>query len=153
MNGSDQKVRFFLFGTKTMSIIILSVFLTVKLSAQAPPNDNCSNATIILVTGNGNDTGLFHGAKADLTNATLQPGESIDSLQYFAGTDKKTIWYRFTISEHRWVTLQLRQNDTAIAQNAVGMTIYQADNCLPNLGQVAVGLPAISQFGNSESIC
>jgi len=144
---------FFFKGAKSASLLFLCIFSGLKVYAQVPPNDNCSNAALILVTGNGADTGAFHGAKANLKNATLQPGESLDTLQYYMGTDKKTIWYKFTISEHRWVTIQLRQNDTAIPQNAVGMTVYKTNNCLPNLGQISPELPAISQFGNSESTC
>ena len=149
----NLNTKLFPLGVKKILFLLLCTFFTIKLFAQAPPNDNCSNAALILVTNNGTDTGFFHGAKADLKNATLQPGESIDTLQYFAGTDKKTIWYKFTITQHRWVTLELRQNDTLIAQNAVGMTIYKTTDCLPNLGQLSTELPSISQFGNSESTC
>ena len=134
-------------------IAILTMLLPgIQLFAQAPPNDNCQNAYDIPV-GNGYGIGKFISNKANLNKAGRQPGESIDSLLINAGNDKKTVWYRFETKTRRSVSIQLRQMDSAITQNAVGLVVYRTDKCLPNPGMVSTYLPAISKFGSSVNTC
>ena len=141
---------------RQLLVLIFTIVLTMGCisitCAQAPPNDNCSNA-LDIATGNGFGYGKFISKKVNLKNAGRQSGETVDSLLLNVGNDKKTVWYRFETKTRRSVSIQLRQKDSGIAQNAVGLSVYRSNACVPNRGLISTYLPSISKFGASASTC
>jgi gliding motility-associated-like protein len=120
---------------------------------QAPPNDNCANAYDI-PTGSNYAPGNYNGIKVRLKKAGVQPGESFPSLLSNLGLNKKTVWYKFSIGMRRSVSIELKQNDTLIDQNAVGFAVYKySSNCPPNLGQLDPSLAVLTKFGSTTNTC
>src|SRR5690348_584329 len=98
--------------------LLFSFFFTDAVFAQiTPANDDFKNAEKIIISDGGYGLGTFQSSKINLTKATKEAGESIHLLQYFAGTDKKTVWFVFETQTPRNVTIELRQKDTLISQD------------------------------------
>ncbi|MGZ5243451.1 MAG: T9SS type B sorting domain-containing protein [Bacteroidia bacterium] len=136
--------------------LFILAFYAKEISAQTiPANDDYKNAEKIIIGDDGYALGTFQSSKTDLTKASKEAGESIHLLQYFAGTDKKTVWFEFETQTARDVTIELRQRDTLISQDAVGITIYQSNSKVqpPNLGEVNKDLVPISKFGSTGNTC
>ncbi len=123
--------------------------------AQSPANDNYAKAEKINISQNGYGKGSFLTNKVNLTKATKEAGESFHLLQYYAGTDKKTVWFVFETRQRRSVSIELWQKDTMIAQDAVGLTVYRTKSKSqpPNLGEVEGTLTPISKFGSTTNTC
>lgn len=140
-----------------ISLLLLVVLLFSNSSfAQAPPaNDHFRNAEKIIIPDGGYALGTFQSSKVNLKKATKEAGESIHLLQYYAGTDKKTVWFVFETQTPRNVTVELRQRDTLVAQDAVGITIFRSKSKTqpPNLGEVDNNLTPISKFGSTGNTC
>ncbi|MBP7261594.1 MAG: PKD domain-containing protein, partial [Bacteroidia bacterium] len=120
-----------------------------------PINDSCSKADVITIPAGGFGLGTFEGVKVPLDAAAREAGESFDPLLLNAGMDRKSVWYKFSIATSRLVTVQLRQRDTMIAQNAAGFAVYYSGvtKPLPNVGMLSKRLPTISKFGSSVAAC
>jgi hypothetical protein len=102
---------------------IASLFVSFSLAAQ-PGNDNCANATPIPIPANGYGLGTFTSAQTDLTNATVQAGETFAPAVFVAALDKKSVWYKFSIPTIRAVRVTLTQPGTAITAGDVGFAVY-----------------------------
>lgn len=139
-----------------MKLIITAVFLFIGncLLGQTL-NDSCKHADEITIGSNGWGEGVFYSKIIELGNASKEIGESFHPLIREAGMDRKSVWYKFTISTSRKVTIALKQKDTMIAQNAVGFTVYYTSQSEtpPNLGEVSLRLPTINKFGSSQADC
>ena len=77
-----------------------------KASAQ-PPNDNCANAAAVTIDNNGYAFGTFSSAAVDISNATIQSGETFAPAILVAGQSNKSIWFKFTIPTTRAVRVTL----------------------------------------------
>ncbi|RYD82428.1 MAG: T9SS type B sorting domain-containing protein [Sphingobacteriales bacterium] len=111
-------------------VMLIWIFSTQNLQAQVvPANDNFANAEKIIIGNGGYALGTFTSSKVNLTKATKEAGESIHLLQYFAGTDKKTVWFVF---------------ETQAARNKTQP---------PNLGEVDNNLTPLSKFGSTGNTC
>ncbi|MCB9231372.1 MAG: PKD domain-containing protein [Bacteroidia bacterium] len=105
------------------------------LFAQAPPNDNCANATLIPIAGNGWHYGSFISDTVDITSATLQFGEFVHPAQV---AQDKSVWYKFSIPTTRNVRIILKQTGPpyALAPTQAGWTLYRTQNCFPTIVDV-----------------
>ncbi|MFI5222514.1 MAG: hypothetical protein ACHQK8_09325, partial [Bacteroidia bacterium] len=133
--------------------MIFFIALNFSVKAQSPANDHCSSASLIVIPNSGFSTGFFQSLKVNLTNADREPGESFDSIIKQSGLNRKTVWYKFSIPTTRNMSVELKQRDTMIAQNAVGFTIYETGNCPTNPGEVSTYLTTIPKFGKSANSC
>ncbi len=136
--------------------LLLPVFLFCALiiQAQAPVNDNCASASPVVISNNGYGLGTFTSAQADLTNATVEPGETFYSTISSAGENKKSVWYSFYLPTARYCTLTLQQPSNLIASNDVGFTVYKTNTCYPNTAEAdSALLAAQSVFGHSTNPC
>lgn len=135
---------------------LLTLFLLAFLPFQAFAQgsfDQCSNAYEFPIPDNGFGYGTFSSPLIDLTNATWALDERSHPLQVFNGTNHKSVWLKFSTATTRSVTLTLRQHDSAIAQNAVGFTIYSGSQCHPTPDEIAQDLPALTKFGFTATTC
>ncbi len=141
-----KKAYLFLFG--------LFCFIGFYSYAQ-PINDSCAKADVIIIPNAGFGLGTFVSTKVPLDFASREAGESFDPLLLNAGMGRKSVWYKFSIATARTVTVQLRQRDTMIAQNAAGFAVYYSGvtKPLPNIGMLSKRLPTISKFGSSAAAC
>lgn len=98
-----------------------------------PPNDDCANAELIVIPNGGHDYGIFVGSTHNMSNATLQTGETFP-----AGVPNgKSIWYRFTLPTTREVRITLSQTGAPILNpNDGGWTLYKTNACIPGPGEV-----------------
>lgn len=135
-------------------VLFLCCILTVLQSyAQAPLNDNCANAAVIS-TGTTYATGNYNSVKIKLRRATTQPGESFPKLLSDLGLNKRTVWYKFSVNMRKSVSIELKQKDSLIDQNAVGFAVYKYSNsCPPNLGQLDPSLAVLTKFGSTTNTC
>ncbi|RYD83045.1 MAG: hypothetical protein EOP53_01950 [Sphingobacteriales bacterium] len=137
-------------------LLFLLCIISVHISAQSvPANDNFRNAETIVIGNGGYGLGTFTSTKINLKKASKEAGESVSLLQYFAGTDKKTVWFVFETQTPRNVTIELRQKDTLIGQDGAGITIFRTKNKSqpPNLGEIDNSLTPISKFGSTGNTC
>lgn len=133
-------------GAALTTLALCLTFATVS----AQPNDDCENATPIVIADGGNGLGTFSSAPATLSSATTQTGE------YFANSPfltARSIWYRFTLPEPRRTILQLTTAGIGSVSD-VGWTCYRVnspDDCLPGFDEAtsAFFTPTI---GTSSSI-
>lgn len=137
----------------TLCTILWLATLPVALFAQAPANDDCSNAIIIPIPAGGFGTGSFAAPQTDMSNATVQPGENYAPALFVAGLDKKSAWYKFSIPTNRAVRVTLSQPGIAITAGDAGFTVYQANACLPGSINISNKLTPIVTFGNTYHPC
>ena len=127
---------------------LFCMFLCPTLKAQAPINDDCSNALPIIITGNGYDFGTFNSVPTELANATVQPGESFAPAILGAGLSQKSVWYKFSIPTARQVKVTLAQAGNTITAGDVGFTVYKFNSCLPVNSEISSKLTPIAYFEN-----
>jgi|GEM_PF-494699 len=132
--------------------IILSLLFAKTAFAQ-PANDNCNNAALITISNNGYGLGTFTSPNADLTNATVEPGETYAPAIFVAAQNQKSVWYKFTLPTTRKVRVTLAQQGTAITAGDAGFTVYKTGNCLPSNAELSTKLTPIITFGNSFHPC
>lgn len=118
-----------------------------------PVNDNCQDAVTIPVSGSGFGIGTFVSATANLTAATVQAGEEFAPSVWVAGLHQKSVWYKFSISTNRKVTLRLRQAGNTIVAGDVGFAVYYTPGCLPGVPSLSSKLTALETFGNTFHPC
>ena len=143
---------------KSLKHIILFVFILTgfvsNIFAQAPVNDECANASSIVIPLSGYGLGIYYSDSVDLTNASLQIGEIFHNVQISAGTDKKSVWFSFHLPTARSVDLALMQPGIDLSENAAGFTVYYSNSCLPALTEVPPAkLTPLNKFGSSYNPC
>jgi len=139
-------------NTRFLFWCLLFVF-TANIALAQPANDNCSNAIEIAIPENGYGIGAFQSPVADLTDATVQPGETFAPAIFVAAQNQKSVWYKFTLPTSRKVTVALAQQGTAITAGDAGFTVYKSSNCLPGNTELSTQLTPIITFGNSFHPC
>lgn len=110
--------------SRTLIITIFS-FLMFDLHASiAPPpaNDNCANATPIVIGNNGFDYGVYNSLTSDLEMATSQTGE------HFAESGhSKSVWYEFTLPTSRTYSINMGGSNL----DNIAITVYEPTSCPP----------------------
>lgn len=133
--------------------MFLLLFTTAGLCAQAPVNDDCSNAEAIAIPNSGYNTGTFTSAQVSLANATVQVGETFAPALSLASIDKKSVWFKFSLPTTRAVRITMTQPGIAIPAGDAGFTIYQSQACLPANTDISTKLTPIVTFGNTYHPC
>ena len=134
-------------------ILTIGIAASNQLLAQAPANDNCSNAINIPIPSNGFGLGNFTSLQSDLTNATVQTSEAYAPAIFVAALDKKSVWYKFSIPTIRAVRVTLTQPGTTITAGNAGFAVYQTNGCLPTNANISNKLTPIVTFGNTYHPC
>lgn len=124
-----------------------------RLHAQAPASDDCVNAETITIANSGFGLGNFSSSQINITNATVQTGESFAPAIFVAGLDDKSVWLKFSLPTIRAVRVTLSQPGTSIAAGDVGFAVYQTGNCLPANANISTKLTPIITFGNTYHPC
>ncbi|MEN9640658.1 MAG: hypothetical protein RLZZ262_2527 [Bacteroidota bacterium] len=118
-------------------VVLLAILGINQGFAQAPVNDNCQNATVIPISGNGYDIGTFVSLPSDLTSATIQSGEYFDSsipLTLQSGS----VWYSFSLPTARGCDL-LVEEPTGIdnfSSAFAGFALYRSNTCFPGFDEI-----------------
>ncbi|HEX2533189.1 MAG TPA: hypothetical protein VHK69_05610, partial [Chitinophagaceae bacterium] len=137
-----------------LTLLFFWFLLPFAGAAQAvPANDACTGAGVIAVPNGGYGLGKFVSATADLTKATVQPGESFAPAIVVAGQNKKSVWYKFSLGTTRSVRVTLKQPGVDIAAGDVGFTVYQGSKCLPAETDLSSKLTPIALFGETFHPC
>ena len=135
-------------------LFLLFVGLVSSLCLMAQPlNDNCNNASVVSITNGGFGVGTFTSTTVDISDATVQSGETFAPAILVAGQSQKSVWYKFTIPTTRSVRVTLAQTGTAITAGDVGFAVYKTDNCLPSNAVISTKLTPIALFGNTFHPC
>ncbi len=121
--------------------------------AQAPANDDCINAETIVIPNNGFGLGNFTSSQINMTNATVQTGESFAPAIFVAGQDDKSVWFKFSLPTIRAVRVTLSQPGTTITAGDVGFAVYKDNDCLPTNDSISTKLTPIVTFGNTYHPC
>jgi gliding motility-associated-like protein len=124
-----------------------------QLHAQAPANDNCTNAATIIIANNGFGLGNFTSSQVNITNATIQTGENFAPAIFVAGLDDKSVWFKFSLPTIRAVRVTLSQPGTSIAAGDVGFAVYKDNTCLPTNDSISTKLTPIVTWGNTYHPC
>jgi gliding motility-associated-like protein len=132
---------------------VLFFFCMAVCEAAPPGNDDCPSASIITIPNGGFGLGTFTSIQTDLTAATVQTGETFSPAIFVAGLDKKSVWFRFSISTIRAVRVTLTQPGTVITAGDAGFAVYQTSNCLPTNADISSKLTPIVTFGNTYHPC
>ncbi|MEN9569800.1 MAG: hypothetical protein RL172_1031 [Bacteroidota bacterium] len=136
-----------------VAFFFATLFSSSIMYAAAPPNDSCGGALPIVIGGGGFAVGIFTSTNIDITEATLQTGETFAPSITVAGLTKKSVWYKFSIPTTRSVRVSLLQPGSAIQAGNVGFTIYKTKNCLPGNADISTKLSPIETFGNTFHPC
>lgn len=142
----------FLYRTIICLFGILIVSDTIN-AAPVPANDDCAAATVINIPNGGFGLGVFTSSQSDLTQATIQTGETFAPAIFVAGQDKKSVWFKFSIATIRAVRVTLTQPGTTITAGDAGFAVYQTNNCLPTNAAISSKLTPIVTFGNTYHPC
>ncbi len=111
-------------------IVAIFIFSPWKIYGQA--NDNCSNAIVVNLPGNGYGSGTVYTDTITIDAATLEFGEYIP-----AGLPNgKSIWFKFSLPTTRSVKITLNQVGTTMAATDAGWTLYRTSACLPGAAEV-----------------
>lgn len=136
--------------------LLASIFCLLCCSMYAAPvpgNDDCAAASVITIPNGGFGLGTFTSSQADLTEATVQTGETFAPAIFVAGLDKKSVWFRFRVSTIRAVRVTLTQPGTTITAGDAGFAVYQTSSCLPTNADISTKLTPIVTFGNTYHPC
>ncbi|MEP7110510.1 MAG: hypothetical protein ABI760_21130, partial [Ferruginibacter sp.] len=139
--------------TKLLFVHLMVAVGFTEAGAQSPANDDCSNATSIPIPNEGFGLGNFTSVQTNLTNATVQTGETFTPAIFVAGLDKKSVWYKFSIPTIRAVRVTLTQPGTTITAGDAGFAVYQTNGCLPGNVNISTKLTPIVTFGNTFHPC
>lgn len=139
--------------TKIICLFIVLGGWLNRLQAQAPANDDCSNAETIVISNNGFGLGNFTSTQVNITNATVQIGENFAPAIFVAGLNDKSVWLKFSLPTIRAVRVTLSQPGTTIAAGDVGFAVYKDNNCLPTNDSISTKLTPIVTFGNTYHPC
>ncbi|MBP6303179.1 MAG: gliding motility-associated C-terminal domain-containing protein [Bacteroidia bacterium] len=132
----------------------LLLFFAFSLCIYAQPvNDSFARAEELIIPQNGYGTGQFISNKVPLANITKELGEAFSPMLVSAGMDRKSAWFKFTVSNTRSVTIDLLQKDTMVPQNAAGLAIYERVVGTPNIGNLSAKLTPINKFGSTSNLC
>ncbi|MDP4267950.1 MAG: hypothetical protein Q8880_11015, partial [Bacteroidota bacterium] len=101
-----------------------------------PPNDDCSNATQIIISNGGFGFGIFKGQTVDITDATVQTGEVFHNNLINSGNNQKSVWYKFYLPTARGVKVTLVQPSGKIPQTGAGFTTFYSNDCPPHLSSI-----------------
>ena len=129
------------------------LFISANKAFAQPANDNCTNAIAITIPNGGFGLGLVTSVNTDVTNATLQTGESFAPSIIVAGLNKKSVWYKFTLPTTRAARVSLAQPGGGIQNGDVGFAVYKTTNCLPVNGEISTKFTPIEIFGGSFHPC
>ena len=136
-------------------LFCLTFFLIVSNRgfAAGPPNDSCGGATSIVISNGGFGLGMFTGPNTDLTQATLQVGETFAPSIIVAGLNKKSVWYKFTLPTTRAARISLAQPGSGIQAGNVGFAVYKSNACVPGNAEISTKFSPIEIFGSSFHPC
>ncbi len=140
----------------TISKRWLCFFMFFAITQQGfaqPANDNCQSASVITVSNNGFGKGLFTSSINDISQASLQTGETFAPAILVAGQNKKSMWYRFTLPTTRAVRVTLAQPGTTVTAGDAGFAVYKINTCLPINANISTKLTPIGTFGNTYHPC
>ena len=132
--------------------VVLSFLVNSTLFA-LPSNDSCHNAIEISISSNGFSNGTFISSSVDVTDATREIGEECSEDISTVGNCNKTVWYSFYIPTTKNVEVLLNQQDSAIPQIFAGFSVYKAEGCLYNKGNLSEQLVPLAKFGASGNTC
>lgn len=132
--------------------VLLFVF-SLDLCAQKPSNDDCQNAETIVIGNSGFDLGTYTSNRYDVSNAGIQSGEVCSPDLSNNNNCSKTLWFRFYLPVNRDVSIQLKQQDSAIPQIFGGFNVYKVKSCSYTLSDLSAQLTALGKFGLSGNTC
>jgi len=135
-------------------LLCLCVMVMHNIGYAQPANDNCSNATAIIISGTGFGLGIFTSPTSDISKATVQLGETFVSAILGAKLNQKSVWYKFTLPTTRSVTVDVQQPvGGTITDGDVGYTVYKTNSCLPTPDSLSTKLTPHLIFGSTSHIC
>ncbi|MBI1183230.1 T9SS type B sorting domain-containing protein [bacterium] len=130
------------------------LMVQARVWAQKPPaNDNCNNASEIVIDGNGYALGKTISDKSQLGSASTSVLERFASAHSNVGLNQQSVWYYFYLPARRKVTITLAQKDSAIAQAGAGIAVYKTKKCYPTPNKLAGEFPVLSKFGSVSNTC
>ena len=150
--NAKRKNRFFVPLHHVFCYLICTLFCITSYGA-APVNDNCTNARVITIDKSGYGLGKFTSDNVDITNATIQTGETFAPAILVAGQNKKSIWFKFTIPTTRSVRVNLKLPSNNIEPGDVGFTVYKTSKCLPGSADISTKLTPKAIFGDTYHPC
>ncbi len=141
-------------GKGHKAFLFTLMLLTGVTALAQPGNDNCTNASPIIISNNGYGFGVFTSAQYDITAATVQPGETFAPAILVASQTQKSVWYKFSLPTNRSVRVTLAQPPaSAITAGDAGFAIYKSNVCLPNNDSLSTKLTPIALFGSTYHPC
>lgn len=139
------------FPVKYVVTFLLSLFAILPLRAQYI--DEFAAAGDVSVSDNGYGTGLFLSPSFPLSLATLDQNEYFHRDLVQAGLIEKTLWFKFTISTRRNVSISLKQRDTLIAQQDIGFAVFVNPAGMAGPHNLAHEFPVMNKQGNTGYDC
>lgn len=134
-------------------LLLVGCCSLVATAFAQPANDNCANAAVIPISGNGFGLGTFTSASYNIATATVQSGETFASAILNAGLDQKSIWFKFTLPTTRSVKVTLQQPGTDIPGGDAGFAVYKTGNCVPGSSDLSTKFTPIGKFGSTQHPC
>lgn len=132
--------------------LIALLYLLLPLNSLSQ-NDNCINASIINIAGNGYTLGNFNSTFNNISTSTIEPGENFAPAIAVAGQNQKSIWYKFSLPTTRSVRVTLSQSGSTISPGDVGFAIYKSSTCLPGINEISTKFTPLGLFGSTFHPC
>ncbi|MGB0429278.1 MAG: gliding motility-associated C-terminal domain-containing protein [Bacteroidia bacterium] len=142
-----------------MKIRILALFFSIAVCLPLLgqiDNDNWKDAYNLLDKHEGFIDTLVESQPSSFINKGVERQESFSKSFNILALNQKTVWYKFKINTQKDVEIRLRQKDTIIPSNNVGMVVFKSNsNDYPNhnLPFNADPFPQITQFGSIKLSC
>lgn len=137
---------------KTFAISILLILCTRGLLAQ-PFNDNWKNASEIEITDSTYGKGLFHGKMSTFSKATIESREEFVRPLKLVALNQKSVWYKFKTTRSVDVSIAIRQKDTLIHPQNLGLTIYQSTIGYPSAQNRSPYFSPLTRVGETSTNC
>lgn len=134
-------------------VMLFLLLLAASLSFAQPVNNNCSNATEVVIGNSGFATGTYWSDTVNISTATMQPGETVPPSIFVAGQYQKSVWYKFRIGTNRKLKVTLGQPGVSITSGDVGFSVYRTSSCLPDNAQISNKLTPLETFGSTYHPC
>ncbi|MGB0430787.1 MAG: hypothetical protein ACPGLV_09960, partial [Bacteroidia bacterium] len=132
----------------------LTILLLLPIVGWAQPgNDNWKNAYEIDLTTGIQGTTTIQGKKTSFKKASVERFETFPRSLKLVALNKKSVWYKFKTLSPQKITVTLRQNDTIISPQDLGLVVYDATGFYPQAQDRSYTFASLTHIGETSNSC
>jgi hypothetical protein len=118
-----------------------------------PGNDNWKDAYEIDLTSGVTGSKIISGQKTSFKKASIENFETFPRALKLVALNKKTVWYKFKTLSPQKITVTLKQNDTIISPQDLGMVVYDGTGFYPQPQDKSYTFASLTHIGETSNNC